>query len=309
MSYLEIADNISKLIGKTPIVKSKTLSTENSNVYLKLEYWNPAGSVKDRIALAMIEDAEKSGKLKEGDEIIEATSGNTGIGLAFIAAVKSYKITLTMPESMSIERRKILKAYGANIVLTAKEKGMKGAIEKAEELANGRDDVFVPRQFDNESNPEIHYKTTGPEIWEQSSGKVDILISGVGTGGTITGTGKFLKEKNNKIRVVAVEPTDSAVLSGKEAGSHKIQGIGAGFIPKILDVEIYDDIIAVSLEDAIKTARQLAAKEGLLVGISSGAIAFAASELAKKTQHKNIIAIIPSNGERYLSTVLFEDLN
>jgi cysteine synthase A len=300
-------ENISELIGNTPVVKSKTLSGDKKNVFFKLEYYNPAGSVKDRIALAMIDDAEEKGLLNKDTEIIEATSGNTGIGLAFIAAVKGYKLTLTMPESMSIERRKILRAYGANIILTAKEGGMKAAIEKANSLAKEKDNVFVPRQFDNKANPEIHYQTTGPELWKQSEGKIDFLIAGVGTGGTITGAGSYLKEKNKKIKVVAVEPIESAVLSGNEAGPHKIQGIGAGFIPSILNVKIYDEIIKVSIDDAIQTARSIASSEGILLGISSGAIAWAAEKIAEKNPEKNIYAIIPSNGERYLSTILFDE--
>lgn len=307
MSTQTQAESISEFIGNTPIVKSKTLSKENKNVFLKLEFFNPAGSVKDRIALSMINDAEAKGLLNKETEIIEATSGNTGIGLAFIAATKGYKLTLTMPESMSIERRKILKAYGANIVLTPKEGGMKAAIDKADELARETKNAFVPRQFDNFSNPEIHYKTTGPELWKQSDSKIDILVAGVGTGGTITGTGKYLKEQNSQIQIIAVEPTDSAVLSGGEAGPHKIQGIGAGFIPKILDTKIYDEVIKVSIEDAIETSRNLAAKEGLLVGISSGAIAWAAAQIAAKNPNKNVYAILPSNGERYLSTILFDE--
>ena len=304
----KVANNITELVGDTPLLRSNYLSGNNgSNVYLKLEYYNPASSVKDRIAFNMIEAAEKDGSLKEGDEIIEATSGNTGIGLAFIAAAKGYKITLTMPESMSLERRKLLKAYGANLVLTPKEGGMKAAIAKAEELASNREDVFIPRQFDNKANPEIHYKTTGPEIWNQTEGNIDIFISGVGTGGTITGTGKYLKEQNPNVKVVAVEPVESAVLSGNDPSPHKIQGIGAGFVPNVLDTEIYDEVATVALDDAVRTARKLAKNEGVLVGISSGALAYVAQEYAKKNPGKTVVAITPSNGERYLTTFLFEE--
>ena len=282
MGHQVIVDNISELIGKTPIVRSKTLSPKSKNVYLKLEFYNPAGSVKDRIAKSMIKDAEEKGLLNKDTEIIEGTSGNTGIGLAFIAAAKGYNLTLTMPESMSVERRKILQAYGAKLVLTPKEKGMNGAIEKAEELANEKTNVFVPRQFDNAANPKIHFETTGPEIWDQSNGDIDVLVAGVGTGGTITGVGNFLKSKKESIKIVAVEPIESAVLSGESPGPHKIQGIGAGFIPTILNTKIYDEVIKVTLEESIKTSRKLAAEEGILVGISSGAIAWAAEKIADK---------------------------
>lgn len=303
----KIVSNITDLVGNTPLFRSRILSTQSSDVLLKLEYYNPASSVKDRIALNIIEEAEKSGALKAGDEIIEATSGNTGIGLACIGAAKGYKVTLTMPESMSIERRKLLKAYGANLVLTPKELGMKGAIAKADELAENRDDVFIASQFDNGSNPAIHYKTTGPEIWEQTEGKVDVLISGVGTGGTITGAGKFLKEKNPDIKIIAVEPKDSPVLSGGSPSPHPIQGIGAGFVPSVLNTDVYDEVITVDANDGIQTARRLAKEEGLLVGISSGAMAYVAAEYAKNNPGKRIVTITPSNGERYLSTMLFED--
>lgn len=303
----KIAKNIVELVGNTPLYRSKTLSTAESEVLLKLEYYNPASSVKDRIALNIIEEAEQSGALKAGDEIIEATSGNTGIGLACIGAAKGYKVTLTMPESMSIERRKLLKAYGANLELTPKELGMKGAIAKADELAKGRNDVFMAHQFANPSNPNVHYKTTGPEIWAQTEGNIDIFISGVGTGGTITGVGKYLKEQNPNIKIIAVEPELSPVLSGGEPSPHPIQGIGAGFVPEVLSTEIYDEIYQVNAEEGIKTARQLAKEEGLLVGISSGAMAFAAQEYAKNNPGKRIVTITPSNGERYLSTVLFDE--
>lgn len=303
----KIVSNITDLVGNTPLFRSRILSTQSSDVLLKLEYYNPASSVKDRIALNIIEEAEKSGALKAGDEIIEATSGNTGIGLACIGAAKGYKVTLTMPESMSIERRKLLKAYGANLVLTPKELGMKGAIAKADELAKDRNDVFIAHQFDNPSNPSIHYKTTGPEIWQQTGGHVDVLISGVGTGGTISGVGKYLKEKNPNIKIIAVEPSDSPVLSGGSPSPHPIQGIGAGFVPSVLDSDIYDEIITVNANDGIKTARRLAKEEGLLVGISSGAMAYVAAEYAKNNPNKRIVSIVPSNGERYLSTILFDE--
>lgn len=303
-----IVNNITRLVGNTPLYHSQTLSTAESEVLLKLEYYNPASSVKDRIALNIIEEAEANGTLKKGDEIIEATSGNTGIGLACIAAAKGYKVTLTMPESMSIERRKLLKAYGANLVLTPKELGMKGAIAQANLIAEGRDDVFMARQFDNPSNPNIHYRTTGPEIWAQTEGNIDIFISGVGTGGTVTGAGKFLKEQNPLIKIIAVEPVQSPVLSGGSPSPHPIQGIGAGFVPGVLDTEVYNDVVQVDANDAIATARKLAKEEGLLVGISSGAMSFVASQFAKNNPGKRIVTIIPSSGERYLSTPLFDEV-
>ncbi|MBS9777682.1 MAG: cysteine synthase A [Gammaproteobacteria bacterium] len=303
----KVINNIAELVGNTPLYRSKTLSTENSNVFLKLEYYNPASSIKDRIALNMIEEAEANGTLQKGYEIIEATSGNTGIGLACLGAAKGYNVTLTMPESMSIERRKLLKAYGANLVLTPKELGMKGAIAKADELAKGRNDVFMAHQFDNQSNPNIHYKTTGPEIWKQTEGKVDIFISAVGTGGTITGTGKYLKEQNPDITIIAVEPELSPVLSGGAPSPHPIQGIGAGFVPKVLDTQVYDQVITVDAQKGIDMARTIAKEEGLLIGISSGAMAYVASQIAKKHPGKNIVTLIPSNGERYLSTTLFDE--
>lgn len=302
----KIYQNITELVGNTPLYRSKTLSTENSDVLLKLEYYNPASSVKDRIALNIINTAEANGDLKKGDEIIEATSGNTGIGLACIGAAKGYKVTLTMPESMSLERRNLLKAYGANLVLTPKALGMKGAIAKADEIAAERDDVFIAHQFENTANAAMHYQTTGPEIWQQTDGNVDIFISAVGTGGTITGVGKYLKEQNPNIKIIAVEPELSPVLSGGEAAPHPIQGIGAGFVPAVLDTTIYDEIITVSADNAMQAARNLAKSEGLLVGISSGAMAFVAHEIAKKYPNKQIVSITPSNGERYLSTPLFE---
>lgn len=303
----KIVSSIKELVGNTPLFRSRILSTPDSEVLLKLEYYNPASSVKDRIALGIIETAEANGQLKPGDEIIEATSGNTGIGLACIGAAKGYKVTLTMPESMSIERRKLLKAYGANLVLTPKELGMKGAIAKAEELAENRDDAFIARQFDNPANPAVHYQTTGPEIWTQTEGRIDVLISGVGTGGTLTGAGKYLKEKKPNLKIIAVEPVDSPVLSGGNPSPHPIQGIGAGFIPSVLDTQLVSEIITVKAEDGIQTARQLAKEEGLLVGISSGAMAYVASQYAKNHPGKRIVTITPSNGERYLSTILFTD--
>lgn len=276
-------------------------------VVAKLEYFNPAGSVKDRIAHAMIEEAEKRGALKEGAVIIEPTSGNTGIGLAAFAAAKGYRIILTMPETMSVERRNLLKAYGAELVLTEAAKGMKGAIDKANELAAELENSFVPSQFENSANPGIHKTTTGVEIWEDTEGKVDIFVAGVGTGGTISGVGEYLKSKNPAIRIVAVEPKDSPVLSEGKAGAHKIQGIGAGFIPANLNTSIYDEIVTVENEEAFRTGRELATQEGLLVGISSGAAVFAAAELAKRPENKDkiIVVLLPDTGERYLSTPMF----
>ncbi|PID66744.1 MAG: cysteine synthase A [Gammaproteobacteria bacterium] len=302
----DIYQNIAELVGNTPMYLSRTLSTNDSKVLLKLEYYNPAGSVKDRIAVNIINQAEKSGQLTKGMEIIEATSGNTGIGLACIGAAKGYQVTLVMPESMSIERRKLLQAYGANLVLTPKAQGMQGAVEKAEAIAAGRHDVFIARQFANPANPDIHYQTTGAEIWQQTQGQVDIFVAGVGTGGTISGVGQYLKEKNPHVKIVAVEPRLSPVLSGGEAAPHPIQGIGAGFVPAVLNTDIYDEIITVSTDDAMQTARDLAKNEGLLVGISSGAMAFAAHRLAKQYARQHIVTLTPSNGERYLSTPLFD---
>lgn len=308
----KIYNNISELIGKTPIVELKKLEEEyglEARLLVKLEYLNPAGSVKDRIVKSMIEDAEKSGKLKKGTVIIEPTSGNTGIGLASLGASRGYRVILTMPETMSIERRNILKAYGAELVLTPGDKGMKGAIAKAEELAAEIDNSFIPAQFDNPSNPKIHKETTGPEIWEDTDGEIDIFIAGVGTGGTITGAGEYLKSKKEDLEVIALEPEDSPVLSKGESGSHKIQGIGAGFIPTILNTEIYNEIITVANEDSFKTAKDLAKKEGILLGISSGAALWAAIEVAKRKENKGktIVAILPDSGDRYYSTPLFED--
>lgn len=300
-------DKITDLIGGTPILKLNNYIALNelpANIYAKLEYFNPAGSVKDRIAKAMIDDAEAKGALKPGAVIIEPTSGNTGIGLAAVAASKGYRIILTMPETMSVERRNLLKAYGAELVLTDGAKGMKGAIAKAEELAQQIEGGFIPSQFTNSANPTAHFNTTGPEIWEDTDGKVDIFVAGVGTGGTVSGVGKYLKSKNPNVKVVAVEPAGSPVLSKGVAGPHKIQGIGAGFVPETLDTKIYDEIIAVENEDAFATGRTLARKEGLLVGISSGAAVYAATQLAKRPENKgkNIVVLLPDTGDRYLST-------
>jgi cysteine synthase len=306
----KIAKNLIELIGNTPLVQLPNFSANKgleANVIVKLESFNPAGCVKERIALAMIEDAEAAGILKPGVEIIEPTSGNTGIGLAMVAAVKGYKLTLTMPETMSIERRNLLKALGANLVLTPGANGMKGAIAKAVELNEENSASFIPQQFENASNPKIHRETTGPEIWNDTDGLVDIFVAGVGTGGTISGVGAYLKSKNPNIQIVAVEPADSPVLSGGAPGPHKIQGIGAGFIPKNFDASVVDEILQVSNDNAILTSRQLAQQEGLLVGISSGAAAYAATILAQRPENKgkNIVALLPDTGERYLSTLLY----
>lgn len=305
-------DKITDLIGGTPILKLNNYIALNelpANIYAKLEYFNPAGSVKDRIAKAMIDDAEAKGALKPGAVIIEPTSGNTGIGLAAVAASKGYRIILTMPETMSVERRNLLKAYGAELVLTDGAKGMKGAIAKAEELAQQIEGGFIPSQFTNSANPTAHFNTTGPEIWEDTDGKVDIFVAGVGTGGTVSGVGKYLKSKNPNVKVVAVEPAGSPVLSKGVAGPHKIQGIGAGFVPETLDTNIYDEIIAVENEDAFATGKTLARKEGLLVGISSGAAVYAATQLAKRPENKgkNIVVLLPDTGDRYLSTPMFAE--
>jgi cysteine synthase len=304
---VRVANSIADLVGHTPIVKLNRLVDENSaDVYLKLEYMNPGSSVKDRIALAMIEAAEEKGALKKGDTIIEPTSGNTGIGLAMIAAAKGYKAILVMPETMSIERRNLLRAYGADLVLTPGPEGMGGAIRKAEELAK-ENGYFMPQQFKNEANPEVHRQTTGKEIVEQMGEQLDAFISGIGTGGTITGAGSVLKEAYPGIQIVAVEPTDSPVLSGGKPGPHKIQGIGAGFVPDILDTEIYDQIIQVKNDEAFEYARRAAKEEGILGGISSGAAIYAALKVAKELgKGKKVLAIIPSNGERYLSTPLYQ---
>ncbi|HDR8071661.1 cysteine synthase A [Bacillus cereus] len=304
---MRVAQSVSELIGKTPIVKlNRIVESDSADIYLKLEFMNPGSSVKDRIALAMIEDAEKKGLLKEGDTIIEPTSGNTGIGLAMVAAAKGYNAILVMPETMSIERRNLLRAYGAELVLTPGPEGMGGAIRKATELAKEHG-YFIPQQFKNQSNPEIHRLTTGPEIIEQMGDQLDAFIAGIGTGGTITGAGEVLKEAYKDIKIYAVEPADSPVLSGGKPGPHKIQGIGAGFVPETLDVEVYDEIIQVKTEQAFEYARRVAKEEGILVGISSGAVIYAATEVAKKLgKEKKVLVIIPSNGERYLSTPLYQ---
>ncbi len=306
----KIAQKITDLIGNTPLLQLNNFASQKglgANIIAKLESFNPASSVKDRIALAMVEDAEAKGILKPGVEIVEPTSGNTGIGLAMVAATKGYKLTLTMPETMSVERRNLLKALGAHIVLTPGTDGMKGAIAKANELAAEKGNVFIPQQFENGANPEVHTRTTGEEIWRDTDGKIDILVSGVGTGGTVTGAGKTLKKYNPNIKVVAVEPTDSPVLSGGTPGPHKIQGIGAGFIPKVFDNSVVDQIIQITNDEAILTSRQVAQQEGLLVGISSGAILYAAVKLAllPENKGKNIVAVLPDTGERYLSTLLY----
>lgn len=308
----KIYKNVSELVGRTPLIEverfSKAMDAEDARILAKLEYFNPAGSVKDRVAKAMIEDAEAKGLLKEGATIIEPTSGNTGIGLAAIGISKGYKVILTMPETMSIERRNLLKAYGAQIVLTDGSKGMKGAIAKAEELNDEIENSVILGQFVNAANPAAHVATTGPEIWKDTDGKIDIFVAGVGTGGTVTGVGRYLKSKNPDIKIVAVEPESSPVLSKGTAGPHKIQGIGAGFVPEVLDTEIYDEIITVSNENAFFAGNKAAKTEGILVGISSGAALYAAAELAKRPENKGktIAALLPDTGERYLSTALFE---
>lgn len=309
---MKVYEKITDLIGGTPILELTNYEKDNNlqaKILAKLEFFNPAGSAKDRIAKAMLDKAEAEGILKPGAVIIEPTSGNTGIGLAAVAASRGYRIILTMPETMSAERRNLLKAYGAELVLTDGAKGMTGAIEKAEELAKQLPGSFIPGQFTNSANPEAHFKTTGPEIWHDTDGKVDIFVAGVGTGGTLSGVGKYLKSQNSYIKVVGVEPVGSPVLSKGVAGPHKIQGIGAGFVPDTLDKEIYDEIITVENDDAFKTGKTLAQKEGVMVGISSGAAVFAAAELAKRPENKgkNIVVLLPDTGERYLSTPMFSD--
>lgn len=307
---MKIYESITDLIGKTPLLQLTNYMQErtlNATILAKLEYFNPAGSVKDRIAKAMVDDAEARGLLKPGAVLIEPTSGNTGIGLAAVAAARGYRVILTMPETMSVERRNLLKAYGAQLVLTEGAKGMKGAIDKAQELAEQMPNSFIPSQFTNKANPRVHRATTGPEIWADTDGKVDFFVAGVGTGGTLSGAGEYLKSQNPGIKVVAVEPAGSPVLSRGVTGPHKIQGIGAGFVPDTLNTEIYDEIIAVENEDAFATGRALARNEGLLVGISSGAAVFAAAELASRPENekKTIVALLPDTGERYLSTPMF----
>ncbi len=309
----KIYSSAAQLIGRTPLMRvenyAKDQNVTGAELLVKLEYLNPAGSVKDRVALAMIEEAEKKGILKEGATIIEPTSGNTGIGLASVAAAKGYRTILTLPETMSVERRTLLKAYGAQLVLTEGAKGMKGAIEKAEELEQSIPGAVILGQFDNPANPAAHAATTGPEIWEDTEGKVDIFVAGVGTGGTITGVGAYLKSKNPNIKIVAVEPKDSAVLSGGQPGPHKLQGIGAGFVPSVLNTEVYDEIMTVTTQQAFAAGRLIAHKEGVLVGITSGAALYAATELAKRPENKGkvIVALLPDSGDRYLSTPMFTE--
>ena len=307
----KIAKKLTDLIGNTPLLELGTYRDENNleaNLIAKVEYFNPLGSVKDRVANAMIETAIKEGKINKDTVIIEPTSGNTGIGLAFVTATKGLRLILTMPETMSIERRRIVAALGAEVVLTPGAEGMKGAIAKAEALKEEYGNAFIPQQFENEANPKIHFETTGPEIWRDTDGKVDIFVAGVGTGGTVTGIGKYIKSQNPNAKIVAVEPATSAVLSGHKPGPHKIQGIGAGFVPKVLDLDIVDEIIPVENEDAFNASKAVAKAEGLLVGISSGASIYAATELAKRPENKgkNIVVLLPDTGERYLSTTLFE---
>lgn len=304
-------DNITQAFGNTPLVRlNRVTDGAEAEVYAKLEFYNPAGSVKDRIGIAIIDAAEASGELKPGGTIVEGTSGNTGIALSFVGAARGYRVILTMPETMSIERRKLLAAYGAEIVLTDPATGMKGAVEKAKEIAANTPGAILANQFSNAANPEIHRTTTGPEIWNDTDGTVDILVSGIGTGGTITGAGSFLKEQNPNVRVVAVEPADSPILSGGKPGPHKIQGLGANFVPEVLDTELYDEVITVATDDAINRARALGTDEGILAGISGGAAVWAATQVAKRPENKGkkIVVVIPDFGERYFSTVLYEHL-
>lgn len=307
----QIASTLTELVGKTPLLELGKFSKEHgldTHIVAKVEYFNPGGSVKDRIALAMIEDAEQKGILKPGATIIEPTSGNTGVGLALVSAVKGYHLILTMPETMSVERRNLVKAYGAEVRLTPGKDGMKGAIKAAEELRDSIPGAVILQQFENGANPAKHYATTGPEIWQQTDGKVDIFVAGVGTGGTVSGVGKYLKQQNPEVKIYAVEPSTSAVLNGKPSGAHKIQGIGAGFIPKTYDSAVIDEVIDIDSDDAIRTSRQLARTEGLLVGISSGAAVAVALEIAKRPENKGkkIVALLPDTGERYLTTVLYD---
>ncbi len=308
----KVYDSVLDLVGSTPIVNAHNFAAKhapNANILVKLEYFNPTGSVKDRIAKEMIEDAERDGTLKPGATIIEPTSGNTGIGLAAVAAAKGYRAIITMPETMSIERRKLMAAYGAELVLTEGAKGMKGAIAKADELAKEIPNSFIPSQFTNPNNPKAHYKTTGPEIWDATDGKVDYFVAGVGTGGTLTGVGQYLKEQNPDVKIIAVEPASSPVLSKGVSGAHKIQGIGAGFVPDTLDTNVYDEIIPVENEDAFETGREFVKAEGILIGISSGAALWAGQELANRPENKgkNIVVLLPDTGDRYLSTALFSE--
>lgn len=304
-------NNVTEVIGGTPLVRLNRLDADlPGNVAVKLEFYNPANSVKDRIGRAIIDAAEKAGALKPGGTIVEGTSGNTGITLAMVGAARGYKVILTMPETMSNERRVMLRAYGAEIVLTPGAEGMRGAVEKAQEIVENTENAILASQFSNAANPEIHYNTTGPEIWEATEGKVDIFVAGVGTGGTVSGAGKYLKEQNSNVKVIAVEPSDSPLLSGGKAGPHKIQGLGANFVPETLDRDIYDAVVPVTAENSVRTSRQLGVQEGILGGISSGAAVWAALEEAKKSENKDklIVAIVPDFGERYISTILYEDI-
>lgn len=306
-----IYDNITQAFGKTPLVRlNRVTEGAAAEVYAKLEFYNPAGSVKDRIGIAIIDAAEASGALQPGGTIVEGTSGNTGIALAFVGAARGYRVVLVMPETMSVERRKLLKAYGADIVLTPGAAGMRGAVDKAQQIVSETPGAILANQFGNDANPAVHYATTGPEIWADTDGSVDIFVAGIGTGGTLTGSGRFLKEQNADVRVVAVEPKDSPILSGGQAGPHKIQGLGANFVPDVLDTELYDEVVDVELEDSLRLARDLATKEGILVGISGGAAVAAALEVARRPENagKKIVTVIPDSGERYFSTLLFADL-